>query len=373
MVRALDSNFPTRPFAVGSFTFLVATSTDEERMLVEEVFADLPSPRAPHDPAQFVLLRTSARAWSMSGPRVTPCAMVPLDGALKQLVTAVNLGALDAEPEHLHLHAAAATRAGRAVVIAAERNTGKTTTVAHLVARGWAFVTDETVRLSATTERITGFPKPLSVKPGGEGRLDMFRRWMIPTIESDAALYRFVPVGATGASLVDGGVPHLVVLLRRPDDMASNPAPVALRLHPADAVVALMQETLDAERFGATPARLARLAAASHCYMLTMGSPTETAEQIEALVEQDPVTAIAVSQYPSSDAFSPGVVTMKIGRRAVIHDPTSGLIVALDEGATRVWNTIGGHEPADGIDLDGPVIASFVDQLHGLGVLAAQR
>ena len=85
-----------------------------------------------------------------------------LSAALSLLVGEINRSALDAEPEHLHLHAAMATKEGRAVVIAAPADTGKTTTVAQLVARGWAFVTDENVRLAADATGRHGFPESRS-------------------------------------------------------------------------------------------------------------------------------------------------------------------------------------------------------------------
>ena len=71
-------------------------------------------------------------------------------------MAAVNISGLDADPERLHLHAAAAVKDGRVVVVAAERDTGKSTTIAHLVKRGWAFVTDETVSLAPDRDRGDG-------------------------------------------------------------------------------------------------------------------------------------------------------------------------------------------------------------------------
>ena len=132
-----------------------------------------------------------------------------------RLMSAINVCALDVDVDALHLHAACATRDGRAAVFAAERNTGKTTTVAHLVARGWVFVTDEMVRLGPHQNEVSGFPKPLSIKPGGLGLLPHVEPWLLPTDGADPGAFRFVPVGATGGIVGDGGTAHLVVVLRR--------------------------------------------------------------------------------------------------------------------------------------------------------------
>ena len=79
---------------------------------------------------------------------------------------------------------------------------------------------------------------------------------------------------------------------------------------------------------------------------------------------------VEVSVLPRSDAFSPGVVSVAVGDRTVVHDTTSGRIFALDAGATRVWTQLGGWSVDPSIDVDGPVIEPFVAQLRALGVLA---
>ena len=145
--------------------------------------------------------------------------------------------------------------------------------------------------------------------------------------------------------------------------------PVSRPLHPADAVVGLMQETLDAERFGPTAVRLATLAAASHCYEVWLGGPPDTAAVIEELFELAPVDPLDVRVLPESEATSPGVVTVTIGDRAVVHDQGSGRIFALDAAATQIWEHVGGWCVDPAIDLEGPVVGPFVAQLRALGVL----
>jgi hypothetical protein len=359
----------TRPFAVGSFVFDVETSDDEDCSLVEAVFQDVPraDTRARH--ARFSLRREGS-GWRVAGGDLGEITVDRVESALSLLMSAINLGALDAEPEFLHLHASLATRDRLAVVAAAERNTGKTTTVAHLAARGWGFVTDETVRLSDDSPMLSGFPKPLAIKPGGEATVGHLARWLLPPPGDGPADFRFVPMGATGAAVSDGGLPHLVILLRRPPFGSTGSGPVARQLHPADAVVALMQETLDAERYGRAALRLAELTAGTHNFELRMGTPSETADAIETLFRYEPIERLPVAQLPASDAFAPGVISVSIGDRAVVHDTSSGQIFALDAGATLVWQQLGGWYGGEPIDLQGPAIGPFVAQLDSLGVLA---
>jgi len=365
--------YTTRPFAMGAFEFVVVTATADDQKLVELLFQDLPEPPSAGTGITFFLLirkDTEGSAWTVSGQRLDNLTVPNLEAALNLLMGELNFGALEAEPEHLHLHAALATNEGRSVIIAAEANTGKTTTVAHLVARGWGFATDERVRLSQGTSEVAGLPKPLAIKPGGRAFVDHLEPWMIPPAGDGPEDFRFVPVSASGATVVAGGAPHVVLLLQRPFPGEPVTGAVAVHLHPADAVVALMQETLDAERFGSATMRLAELAAASHCFELTTGTPAETADEIERLFRLDPVESIEVSVLPSSPAFSPGVLSVMLGDRVVVHDTVSGRILALDAGGTRVWKQLGGWCDDDGIDVDGPAIGPFVAQLRALGVVA---
>jgi hypothetical protein len=254
------------------------------------------------------------------------------------------------------------------VIVAAAPNTGKTTTVAHLVARGWSYATDEMVRLPAETNDLLGVRKPLSIKPGGRSLVEHLEPWMIPPVDVEPDGFRFVPMSASGATVVNGGEPHLVILLRSGSGDDPNSGARAFPVHPADAVVAMMQDVMDAERFGPTAVRLARLAAASHTYEIIRGTPAQTADEIERLAALDPPEPIDIRVLPDNDAFATGVVSTTIGDRVVVHDTGSGRIFALDPGGARVWEQLAGW--SHGIDTGGPVIQPFVEQLRALGVLA---
>ncbi len=89
---------------------------------------------------------------------------------------------------HVVLHAAAAVRDGVAVVLAADQECGKTTTVAGLLRAGFDYVTDEAVALRPADGTIVAFPKALSLDPGSwplfpECRPDStgwLRQWHVP-------------------------------------------------------------------------------------------------------------------------------------------------------------------------------------------------
>jgi len=365
----------TRTFRAGAFTFLVKTTHADDRDLVQSLFSDLPAPELdlPAD-GLFVLTRHDKRShpvrWTLVGPRVPEEQPSDLATVLTRLLGAVNLCALDSDPEGLHLHAAAAVRDGRTVVIAAQRNTGKTTTIAHLCRRGWSFVTDETVRLSADGHTVSGFAKPLSIKPNGHLHVEHLQPLLVPHDGDPAESFRFAAIGSSGVSIAAEGRPHTVILLRRDlEDLHRGPAAEAL--HTSDAVVALMQETLDAERFGATALCLARFAGNSRCFVVTLGSPDETADNIAELASLEPMKSAPVSALPPSDAIQSSVRSVLVDGRAVVHEQGSGRIFALDEPATRIWLHLGGWQRDAAINFNGPGLAPFVRQLEALGVLTA--
>ena len=235
----------------------------------------------------------------------------------------------------------AATNDGRAVIIAAKRDTGKTTTVAHLVARGWGFVTDETVRLSAG-RRGHGFPKPLSIKPGGR---ELVGHWSLDD-PAGRRRARRLPVRPDRRERCDGGrrrPPRPRRALRR-RGRRPRARPPSSRLHPADAVVAMMQETLDAERFGAAAPTTRPLGGGEPLRTSsTCGHPGETADEIETLFRLDPArTAGRLDPYRRAKRSVPASSRSAVGDRVVVHNTASGRIFALDAGGTRVWRQLGG-------------------------------
>lgn len=355
---------------------MVEVSSAEDRATIESLFRDLPEPTHGASCELIEMIRSERRGeqgeqqWTLDGPRLDDRPTETFVGALLRLMSAVNLSALDAEPDALHLHAAAAARDGRAVIIAAERNTGKTTAISHLVKRGWSFITDETVRLTVDSPNVGGFPKPLSIKPGGLDLVSHLVAHAIPGIVDDQPSFSFVPISATGARVAASALPHLTVLLRRNPAAGDDAAPLSRRLRPADAVVALMQETLDAGRFGNAALRLAQLAVVSNCYEVTVGSPEATADHLEELFNGLPAESVEVTLLPDGPHVAPDVVSVEIGDTIVIHEQSAGGIFALDSAAARIWRHVGGWNVDDAIDIAGPVVAPFVNQLRSLGVLA---
>jgi hypothetical protein len=352
-------------------TFTVASPAVGLLALIEDLFRDLPTSSSTEDNAQFVLRLNleDQNLYDLAGP-LGALTGASLPKVLTWLVAGVSKAALDMEPERLHLHAAAAAKDGRAAVMAAQRETGKTTTVARLLLRGWDYLSDETVSISGGDKRVWAFAKPLSIKPGGRNLVSEYSNAFLPTgsVPDQAVLH--VSVGAVGSNSVESANPHLVVLLQPRIHSVQAEVPDSRPLHPVDAVVGLMTETLDAGRFGPSAAlELARFAARCRCHQVFVKQPEATADEIDRLFEDSPVQALDVSEFVPRGRIAPNVTTIQIGERAVVHEHPEGRIMALDETATQVWLALGGWRPAEQFDLNGPMIGPFVEHLVDLGLV----
>ncbi|MEQ1869072.1 MAG: hypothetical protein ABL961_03505 [Vicinamibacterales bacterium] len=88
------------------------------------------------------------------------------DAALK-LQEAVTMALAAKCTSGLVLHAAAAARSGRALILPGRSGSGKTTLSAYLLARGFTYLSDEMVFLESGTLLVEGLPRPLNVKAHG--------------------------------------------------------------------------------------------------------------------------------------------------------------------------------------------------------------
>ncbi len=363
-------------YRAGKLEFCVESESDGVISHVDELFSALPRAGASGSEISLFALapfRSSAESelFELRGPTLGAVPPMPLATAIAVLVTAVSRAALDAEPERLHVHAAGAVRHEQAAILAAPRETGKTTTLARLILRGWECISDEAVSIGPRDTDVRGFAKPLSIKPGGRPFVPELGPHLLPRGTTDAdSILHFSPT-ALGGPTRDHASPHLIVLLKRSrTGAASSPEATSRPIHPADAVVGLMAETMDAGRFGAgAVVELARLAARCLCQELDVGSPESTADVIERLSEQPSPVPLPVEELHDGIRMSPQVVSLLLDDRAVIHRQPEGHVLALDAMASRIWLKLGGWDAATDIDFDGPVVKPFVDQLRSLGLL----
>ena len=100
------------------------------------------------------------------------------------------------------LHAAAVARHGQCLLLPGKTGAGKTTLVAWLVTKGYAYLTDELVYIARESQRVTALRRPLNVKTGA---LAVLR-----------ALGVHIEASETVSSLTATLVPHVVLGDRSP-------------------------------------------------------------------------------------------------------------------------------------------------------------
>ena len=104
-------------------------------------------------------------AVSIAGDYAIPdAAPLPLAQGLLAAEMAMNLQMALGQRRFLLLHAAAAERDGRAIIMTGESGAGKSTLVALLQRRGWRLMADEFVLVDPSTGLVVPFPRPISLK-----------------------------------------------------------------------------------------------------------------------------------------------------------------------------------------------------------------
>ena len=180
----------------------------------------------------------------------------------------------------LLLHAAAVALNGRGVVLPGKTGSGKTTLTAHLVRRGYQYLTDELVFLREGGLAMRGCPRPLNVKPSGRAAVDA-EGW--ERLDSPSATLVLPPA----AQLSAGVEPSLaaVVFPRFREGAESRLTPLkagerGLRLM----AVLLNARNLDEHGFPA----VAELARITPGYELIYGDVREAGELVTALLAGEP-------------------------------------------------------------------------------------
>lgn len=364
----------TAGFVAGQLRFAIDV-TDQIGDAVRRAFSALPTIPGSEAECRFCITRmaeSGAPMWVLSGPNVPGYVFSDAARLIDALVTAVNLTALDCDPTALHLHASAAGRHGSAVLVIGESGSGKTTLVANLAASGWDYVTDEMIRLTPGSGAVSGFAKPLSIRSSSRGLVTDASGEPVGTGEEGGTVH--ISPADLGFRIVGEAIPRLLLFSQRVSATRGQP-PTASPLAPVDAVVRMMSQTMDAERFGdRTFELLARLAASARSYELEVGEPSLMISMVDRLLadaqDDDP---LEVCLARGSHRVAPEVLTVFVGEGAAIRHDTAGTVLALDKPGCLIWRELLGVGDPGLVDLDGPVESQFVSQLRSLQLLVESQ
>ena len=116
-----------------------------------------------------VVARLEVDRWG-DGYRVAGGGVTPEHGSLREARRAVRYHTtrafLEARPERFWVHAAAACRGRRAMLLAGHRGRGKSTLVTSLARAGWRYLSDEAVPLDMTADLAAPYPLTPNVRIG---------------------------------------------------------------------------------------------------------------------------------------------------------------------------------------------------------------
>lgn len=150
------------PFRALEHTFDVACTDGSLSRFLRSVLTPLSAP----GPARTrYVLEEEADGWCLTANGSLVCGPTTREHAARMLLWHVNQRAVAESEDLVVLHAAAACDAdGRAVLLPAAMQSGKSTLVAALVADGLDYLSDELVALEGT--RLHAYPKAVSLDPG---------------------------------------------------------------------------------------------------------------------------------------------------------------------------------------------------------------
>jgi hypothetical protein len=272
-------------FRALDYAFEVHTASDDLARRVAEVYRDLVDPdhgdtdgsRAVYE----VVPGSAAGFWHLRCDGEPVFGDVTASRALGLLLWHVNAQATHRPmPGHVVLHAAAATWQGRAVVLPAPMESGKTTTVTGLLLAGFGYLTDEAAAVSLSDLHVEPFHKSLSVDDGSWQVLSGLR-------EQDAggmpAQWQ-VPVSGIETSSLSARTPLAFVVLPK---YVAGADTVLAPIPRAEAAMELCASTF---QFLEDPVRnlegLATMCRAVECYRLTVGDLDTAVALVRELVSR---------------------------------------------------------------------------------------
>ena len=261
------------PYAALDWTFEVAGADPDVRCLVERVLSPL---RSHAHPVARVDVHgvVGDYALSTNGGRVAVAS--DAGGIVDQIVALANRRAVEATRDAVCVHAGGVAGERGVVVLPAASNQGKSTLVAHLVRRGFAYLTDESVAIEVNTTRARPYHKPISLDPGS------FR--LFPGLASDTDCRRWqVDPRDLGGGLSPGGSIAAIVVPRRIE--GSRPS---LGERDPDAGFRSLIENAFAFRHVGPSAvtTLAGVAASVPCFELIHGGIEHHGDEIATLVAE---------------------------------------------------------------------------------------
>jgi hypothetical protein len=278
--------YETRRFRAVGFDFSIALNDPDLGRFLDEAWAPMAVPgTAAHRYAILDRGPGAHRRFSLhfDGDRYTETNRP--SNALRMLCWHVNGQVVAHRGDHLLLHAAAAEHDGRALLIPATMESGKTTLVAGLTRAGLRYLTDEAVAVDPSANLVHPYAKPLSVDPGSWEVLAALRPDVPQTLEPYLATQWQVPALSIRADAVGRPCPPAWLVTT---SYQSGARTALTPLSPSEAVIAVARNTFhfdqDARRHLAT---IGALVARCQRYRLVVSDLDRACELVLDLVGKE--------------------------------------------------------------------------------------
>lgn len=197
---------------------------------------------------------------------------------LKEAIWDVHASVPKKARDFLFLHAGAVSRSGRALLLPARMDSGKSSLTLALLRAGWDYLSDELAPIDPVTHRVYPFPKLIGLDadgvqlfPGLEQRLD--DRHGLSSVLSE----RYVRPEDVDSQVADRSAISWIIF---PTPDFEGPARLE-SLTAAAAVKGMAANCFNLFRYGDRGvALLARVMSEARAFTITGGSPSERAEEI---------------------------------------------------------------------------------------------
>jgi hypothetical protein len=232
----VSERFHAGPFEAAGITFRVESNRHDLADRVSAALRDLTVNQAAATPVVFEVLHRGTpppanpwAVWRDGEPRQTTVA----EGyVLVYLLWEVSRLMFERTGDRVHLHGAALTCQGRALVLAGRSHAGKSTLAGWLTHRGWGFLTDEAALVEPESLAVLPFWRPIGVRPGGPLDAVLHDRNIVPGND----LEWLVPASAIGTLADAAPLAHIAF----PSLVPNEPAAL-VPLSPAAALMELTQ------------------------------------------------------------------------------------------------------------------------------------
>jgi hypothetical protein len=284
--RAASTPYRTASFKALDFDFCIESTELALRDHLDGIYAPLRSTqRATHVYRLIDLgpLPGQDRYFALLGEDLIVAGPTP-SFPVWSMMWHINNQAVTTNSRLLLVHAAAAESHGRAVILPAPAESGKTTLVAGLVRNGLRYLTDEAVALRLDgDERVVPYPKPLTIEAGSQEVLADLR----PEVDELISGYltgpwHVSPLSIRISAVADCAVPRFLVVPRYAAD-----GPTALSpLRRVEALRRVAEGTFNLETFGRRGfERLAQLVRGCQCYELAVADLERACQMVLTLFD----------------------------------------------------------------------------------------